>query len=194
MDPRLSVEDLLDERYAVIGCRGGEDPALWWDINIGVAFFNLRHPDFGGIVSRWLWRIQWVPEARMDADEGATETYVSMKGATPVRDDQQMFHQLMSRHPRGPAIVKRYMGADSTLFNYGEGRYIAHLIRADNKDQEARLVELLRRKARFFERLAGLEAERAEAAGRALEQKRQDERGREEEGEEAAAPVEGGEV
>lgn len=38
VDPKLSVEDLLDERYAVIGCRGGDDPSMWWDINIGVAF------------------------------------------------------------------------------------------------------------------------------------------------------------
>ncbi len=32
VDPKLSVEDLLDERYAVIGCRGGEDPDMPWDI------------------------------------------------------------------------------------------------------------------------------------------------------------------
>lgn len=37
-DPALSVEDLLDERFAVIGCRGGDDPSMWWDLNIGVAF------------------------------------------------------------------------------------------------------------------------------------------------------------
>ena len=49
VDPKLSVEDLLDERYAVIGCRGGDDPSMWWDLNIGVAFCTWN--GMGGRVS-----------------------------------------------------------------------------------------------------------------------------------------------
>lgn len=108
--------------------------------------------------------------------KGSTETYVGMVGAQPVRDDQQMFHQLMERYGpvKGPRIVKRYVeGEEATLFNYREGKYVAHLIRADHKDQEARLAELLGIKAAFFARLAALEAERAAAAGRAVERRRQ---------------------
>lgn len=61
----MGVEDLLDDQYAVIGCRGGEDPVDWWDINIGVAFFNLKHPDIGRIISRWYWSIAWTPSYKM---------------------------------------------------------------------------------------------------------------------------------
>jgi hypothetical protein len=32
---------------------------MWWDINIGVAFFNLKHPNFGDIISKWHWKITW---------------------------------------------------------------------------------------------------------------------------------------
>lgn len=61
-----------------------------------------------------------------------------MTSGPPVKDDQQMFHGIVKAHPRGPAIIKRYFGEDSELFNYGTGRIISHLIRADNKDQNAR--------------------------------------------------------
>ncbi len=152
-----------------------------------MAFFNLHHPEFARLISQWLWQIRWVPEAKMD--KGSTETYVAMGEAPPVRDDQQMFHMIMQRHPRVREVVKRYMDEDSELFNYGGGKYVAHLIRADNKDQEARLAELLKRKCDFFRRLAELEAERAGAAGRALEESRRRQR---EEGAKQAEKEDGG--
>lgn len=192
------MEDLLDERYAIIGCRGGDNPSIWWDINIGVLFgtrnghgghprpesgraafeaaahmlihlplrmtVNLQHPDFGEIISMWLSDIEAVPEARMQ--DGSTESFVGMVGAQPVPDDQQMFHQIIEKYGpvKGPRIVKRYEdGEEAVLFNYREGKYVAHIIRADNKDQKARLAALLGIKATFFARLAELEAERAMA-------------------------------
>jgi hypothetical protein len=173
------VEDLLDERYAVIACRGGEDPFMHWDVNIGVAFFNLRHPEFASLIAKWSWAVRGVPDAKLETGPHTTETYVQMASGPPVPDDQQMFHYIMSQHPRVREVVKRYKGEESMLFNYREGKYVAHLIRADNKDQEARLVELLKLKADFFRRLAELEAERAGAAVRALELRRQRERERE---------------
>lgn len=115
--------------------------------------------------------------------KGSTETYVGMIGAQPVKDDQQMFHHVMEGYGpvKGPRIVKRYMdGAEATLFNYGEGKYVAHLIRADNKDQGARLAELLGIKSAFFKKLAALEAERAAAAARAVERRRRQQQEQEE--------------
>lgn len=173
MDPWLSIEDLLDDKYAVIGCRGGHDPEQFWDINIGVAFFNLKHKDFGNLMSQWVREIKWVSEKKLHG--GSTENYVQMgaRGA-PVRDDQQMFHFIMEKHPKGRQMIKRYYkDEEGSLFNYNDGKYIVHLIRADNKDQDVRFVELLQIKNRFFSKLLELQKEPLDAAQRALERKKQ---------------------
>jgi hypothetical protein len=44
----ISPERFMNESYALVGCRGGLDPQLFWDVNIGVLFYNLRHPDMEG--------------------------------------------------------------------------------------------------------------------------------------------------
>ena len=169
-DPRLSVTDLLDERYAVVGCRGGDNPTLFYDINIGVAFFNLRHPDFGDLIRGWVAAIDQVADSQLN--RGSTENYVAMRGGARVPDDQQMLHTVLERHPRGRRMVKRFFGdesGDTYLFNYKEGKYVAHLIREDNPDQDLRFLDLLQLKASFFEALAAMENERLEAAQRAYE-------------------------
>jgi hypothetical protein len=55
-----------------------------------------------------------------------------------------MFHEIVKRHPRKKTLVKRYfeIEEEKLLFNYQHGKIIAHLIRANNKNQDARLAEL----------------------------------------------------
>jgi len=131
-DPRLSVEDLLDERYAVLGCQGGDDPTQFWDINIGVGFFNLRHPEFGSVIKGWTAAIDNVASWTLERG-GGTDAYVAMGQGPRVKDDQQMLHDVLSKHPKGKTLVKRFFGGDDALlFNYNKGKYVAHLIRADN--------------------------------------------------------------
>lgn len=88
-DPRLNVEDLLDDRYAVLGCRGGDDPDLFWDINIGVAFFNLRHKEFGSLMKEWMAAVQKVAPWTLERG-GGTAAYITMGQGPRVRDDQQV--------------------------------------------------------------------------------------------------------
>jgi hypothetical protein len=88
VDPSQGVEQFLDDSYAVVGCRGGLDRAKIWDINIGVAFFNLQHPDFGGLIREWLWRIKWVPDTRLR--KGKSDTYVTGEKGMGFPDDQQV--------------------------------------------------------------------------------------------------------
>jgi hypothetical protein len=88
-DPRLNVEDLLDDRYAVLGCRGGDDPDLFWDINIGVAFFNLRHKEFGSLMKEWMAAVQKLAPWTLERG-GGTAAYISMGQGPRVRDDQQV--------------------------------------------------------------------------------------------------------
>lgn len=71
-----------------------------------------------------------------------------------------MFHDVLSRHPTGKALVKRYYsGEDAVLFNYNDGKYVAHLTRADNLDQDARLLRLLELKAAFFKSMGEMAEE-----------------------------------
>jgi hypothetical protein len=159
-DPRLSVEDLLDERYAVLGCQGGDDPTQFWDINLGVGFFNLRHPEFGSVIKGWTAAIDNVASWTLERG-GGTDAYVAMGQGPRVKDDQQMLHDVLSKHPKGKTLVKRFFGGDDALlFNYNKGKYGAHLIRADNRDQDARFVELLQLKADFLKTLGEMEEER----------------------------------
>ncbi|EWM30543.1 hypothetical protein Naga_100013g40 [Nannochloropsis gaditana] len=168
-DPRLNVEDLLDDRYAVLGCRGGDDPDLFWDINIGVAFFNLRHKEFGSLMKEWMAAVQKVAPWTLERG-GGTAAYITMGQGPRVRDDQQMFHDVLSRHPMGKALVKRYYsGEDAVLFNYNDGKYVAHLTRADNLDQDARLLRLLVLKAAFFKSMGEMAEEDIQGGRRVVE-------------------------
>lgn len=161
VDPSQGVEQFLDDSYAVVGCRGGLDRAKIWDINIGVAFFNLQHPDFGGLIREWLWRIKWVPDTRLR--KGKSDTYVTGEKGMGFPDDQQMFHEIVKRHPRKKTLVKRYFDIEEEklLFNYQHGKIIAHLIRANNKNQDARLAELQEITSKFYAKLADVQAEKA---------------------------------
>jgi len=180
-DPRLSVEDLLDERYAVLGCQGGDDPTHFWDINIGVAFFNLRHREFGSVIKGWMAAIDKVASWTLERG-GGTNAYVAMGQGPRVKDDQQMFQDMILKHPKGKTLVKRFFGGDDAfLFNYNKGKYVAHLIRADNRQQDARFLELLQLKAGFSKTLGEIEEERVDAARRAFELKRKKEKKEEKE-------------
>jgi hypothetical protein len=53
-----------------------------------------------------------------------------------------MFHEVIKNHPNGRALVKRYTGDEPLLFNYREGKIIAHLIRTLYKTQDARINTL----------------------------------------------------
>lgn len=81
-----------------------------------------------------------------------------------------MFHDVLSRHPTGKALVKRYYsGEDAVLFNYNDGKYVAHLTRADNLDQDARLLRLLELKAAFFKSMGEMAEEDIQGGRRVVE-------------------------
>jgi hypothetical protein len=64
-----------------------------------------------------------------------------------------MFHNVKSKHPKGKTLAKHFFGEeDAFLFIYNKGKYVAHVIRLDNRDKDARFLELLPVFARPWER------------------------------------------
>jgi hypothetical protein len=121
-----------------------------------------------GILKEW---VDWIRRLRdKKLNLGESEEYAALIGGH-VPDDQQMLHQILERHPRGRAIVRRYFGPESKAFNY-DGDYIVHLVRADNGGLEERLRLLDRLRERYFnsvlERVAAVAAARQKAPDEAL--------------------------
>jgi hypothetical protein len=146
VDGTRSADRFLNDSFAVVGCRGGLDPEMHWDINIGVAFYNLRHPDTPALLRDWVTWINGLWDAKLN--KARDEDYVGFK-TQHVLDDQQILHKLLEKHPRGRSIVRRYFGEDSLAFNY-EGDYIAHIIRGGHGPVEERLQMLEGLRNRYY--------------------------------------------
>lgn len=59
IDPTYNASTFLEDQYAVIACAGGH-PERFYDINIGVAFFNLKHPAMEEILTGWKEKFEMV--------------------------------------------------------------------------------------------------------------------------------------
>ena len=138
-DASKRVDEYLDPKYAVVVCRGlSDDPAIVHDFNIGVAFYNLRHPDIIAIISTWKHMFESVPQNVLEREQDGC--FHTNGGHV---DDQAMLQTIMAK--LYPAMIKLYRGKEYDTFNY-DGPFIKQLLRDQDTTvpkRTAKMIELV---------------------------------------------------
>lgn len=63
-------------------------PQRWWDVNIGVMFFNLRHTAMEGVLLEWLGMIEAITDDLLNQPQ--TKDYVAKDSKADFKNDQQV--------------------------------------------------------------------------------------------------------
>lgn len=135
-DKRL--DEFLDDNYAIVACRGSvDDPEVTWNLNIGVCFFNLRHPQIAQIINIWHNLYENVPDHVLQGErEGVFDDLCAH-----VNDQDMLCLILYQEQYRG--LAKVYRGSDHNKFNYS-GNFIRQVLRDGKKNTVDSRVEQLR--------------------------------------------------
>lgn len=134
VDLSKPLDEFLDSRYAVIGCRGGQDdPHAHWDVNSGVLFFNMRHPAMQAILAGWQRQYENVPLEKLDQ-----ETPDKFYGFDHI-NDQYMLQVMLCQYK--PPVTLNYQGERMNAFNY-DGNFIQQVLRQPGKTLDERISEM----------------------------------------------------
>ncbi len=135
-DTSKSVDKFLDPAYAVIVCRGVSDEEnTTYDFNIGVAFYNLKHPNIAHIVAIWKKMYESVPDHVLQSEQDGC-FHINGRHV----DDQAMLQQIM--HHVHKTSLKIYRGHDFDAFNY-DGPFIKQLMRAPDTTVAKRSAQMV---------------------------------------------------
>lgn len=133
IDPEKKLEDFFNQDSFIVACRGGtDDPSVHWDINIGVAFYNMRHPCARTILTEWKHRFETISQNAFGTDE----TFITLKNPFC---DQSIMQGILRMLP--PAITTVYRGEKMNAFNY-DGAFIQQVLRNGSNTVEDRIKEL----------------------------------------------------
>jgi len=146
VDAAKSADEFLDDHYTMVAAQGSpEKPGVFWDFNIGVAFFNLRHPLMGELLSRWITSVAWWQDY---IGKASSTDYVTRKSRMP--NDQSLLQHIVKWHAKGTQFVKVYRGSHTNAFNYQGGGYVEHILRATEMTPEERLENLKQQRDYFY--------------------------------------------
>lgn len=137
VDLEKPLDEFLDDNYAIVACRGSvDDPLNTWNINIGVCFFNLNHPQITQIVGLWRGLYEKVPDTVLQGEqEGIFDDLCAH-----VNDQDMLCLILYQEQYRGAAKV--YRGDEHNKFNYS-GNFIKQVLRDGKKNSiESRVQQL----------------------------------------------------
>lgn len=129
VDLDQKLDEFLHEDHALVVCRGAsDDPAVNWDINNGVAFYNMRHAHTPQIIFLW---------------SKLLESFIVGGGLeqepTAAYQDQDMLAGVLQH--KFPSSAKVYRGDEHNKFNY-DGPFIKQILRNHGKDLAERTVYL----------------------------------------------------
>jgi hypothetical protein len=123
-DINKTVDEFLHNDKLVVGCRGANDSETnTHDINIGVAFYNMRHPKIQYVLNRW----QTMFENDLNMFRNNTNINFSQKfdDSSQYLDDQYMFHQILKEDS---SLAYVYIKEKYNAFNYN-GSYLEQILR-----------------------------------------------------------------
>jgi len=126
-DLDFPVHDYLADkgRYAMIGNLARPESTEFWEMNIGVMFFNLGHPFTQDVVEHW--------SAYLDLYDLAEQ---AIHWNVEVPDDQGMFHQILDkRYDAAPWVFHE----SKDVLNSPWATFIRQALRAENVSFEERL-------------------------------------------------------
>lgn len=137
IDHQKPLTDLIEgyENVAFIGCRGMCDSeAVYWDVNIGVFLYNLKHPQMPCIVDLWKRIYESVP---IDPQESGQSTF---EHRGDHLNDQTMLQNIIAHCP--PNIIRVLRGSEWNAMNY-DGSFIRQILR-DQGDMDKRVQDMKR--------------------------------------------------
>lgn len=128
-----SVDSFLDNRYALVACRGSiDDPKITWNINNGVMFYNLNHPHTRIILEKWKTLYENVNDTFLQNEpEGVFADPIKH-----VNDQDMLCFVLYQEEYRKSARI--YRGPQHNVFNYS-GPFIQQVLRCSTNTIESRI-------------------------------------------------------
>ena len=131
-DLNFDLEAYLSERseYAFIGAYSGIIPQRWWDINIGILFINLGHPEARKIVHEW-------HESFMQITDDEMRLAVAWD---MIPNDQYLFHEVINHTPAREALILH----DNGILNTSDARFARQVLRAAAASYVDRLLNVER--------------------------------------------------
>ena len=125
-------EFIIHKNKAIVACRGGTDnPANFWDINIGVCLYNLKHPKMPYILENWKNMFEFY-------GKNISNTVDNWEKSQQKLDDQNMLHIILKKDN---TLCHVYYGEENEKMNYN-GPFIKQLIRGNKTTFESRLNDM----------------------------------------------------
>ena len=126
------------DRYAMIGAPSGATEHFW-DMNIGIMFFNMGHPFMIKMSQDWF--------AYLDRFDLATD---AAGWSQSISDDQAMFHELLMKQPdhAGDILLESW-----DFMNSPRSSFVRQMMRFPGVSFEERLAHI---KARVAEAMSGV--------------------------------------
>lgn len=123
----MELESFLDSNYAIIACAGNSDLTLPdWCVNIGIAFYNMKHRWIQRILKEWKSRF-FAEALRKQCLQDDTLAFINSQNRLC---DQTLLHSVLARCLlETPSICKSFKGRHTTAFNYN-GTFIKHFLRS----------------------------------------------------------------
>jgi hypothetical protein len=137
IDMNKTVDEFLHNDKLVVACRGGSDSETnTWDVNIGVAFYNMRHPKIQDVLNRW----QMMFENELNTFRNNTNINFSQSFDNSIQylDDQTMLHQILWEDS---ALAYVYIKERHNIFNY-DGDYVKQILRDKINTLDSRIEKM----------------------------------------------------
>lgn len=139
VDGRRGVEEFLDDARVLVACRGAtDDPNIWYNINNGIFFINMRHPQTSGLLAAWRGLLEAVPKQVMQNEPDGI-----FNDESKHVNDQDMLCQILFDTPGFKHSVKVYRGEHHNAFNY-HGPFMQQILRSEGLDMQGRVAKLTR--------------------------------------------------
>jgi len=136
-DMNKTVDEFLHNDKLVVECRGASDlDSNTHDINIGVAFYNMRHPKMQNVLNRW----QFMFENGLNIFRNNTNINFSHNFDNSIQylDDQIMFQQILQEDS---SLAYVYIKERHTAFNYN-GSYLEQILRDRRNTLDSRIEQM----------------------------------------------------
>lgn len=129
----INLDDIISNNdKAICACRGmTDDPNNYWDINIGVCFYNLRHPKMTYILETWKNMFEYYGKS-------IPNTIDDWEHFQQKLDDQTMLQSILKCDK---TLCKVFYGEENSKFNY-DGPFIKQIIRGSRSTFTSRLNKM----------------------------------------------------
>lgn len=129
VDLDKKLDKYLMDGYAIVACSGGD--ANYWNINNGVFFCNMRHPEIPNILRKWREMYESIPIEVLQGESG--DLFYELADHV---NDQTMLHNILYEY-QNSNICYNFHSERQYEFNY-YGPFIQQILRTNTNNLQER--------------------------------------------------------